>query len=140
MSPEDMVKRLCVYKNSSSGIYKGIIKAHFPKWEGWKVLELGEDPEDLVIDFYIEHYYDSLKLYECHNPYIAYTLLNFATLHGKKKALQKLTQVAGLDSIMMFNSLGIVGEYNLLLEILEFYEFIGNKDTSWVIKVYKQLD
>jgi hypothetical protein len=135
-----MVKNLEVYKDNSKGTYRGIRREFFPRWEGWAILENGGNLKDLdeaVERFYLSFYYYHLKLDQVMDKQIAFALLNFSTLHGKKKALQKVSLVA--SSIDELNLMGVSGSYKVLLEILDFYSYVGNTNTSWVYQVYRNL-
>lgn len=135
-----MVKQLEVYRDNSKGVYRGIRKEFFSKWRGWRLLEDGgsyEELEDAVEEFYMTFFYYQMKLDQIKSDAMAFLLLNFATQHGKRKALGKLKQVA--DSIEEFNRMGTLGEYKLLLEILEFMEYTKSTNTEWVYKVYRTL-
>ena len=136
------VKNLRVYKDKSEGIYRGICKKFFPKWPGWPLLleeEVNEaELDNLVEHFYLEYFYYEMKLDELKNKTIAFMLLNFATQHGKKKTLSKFYQVS--ESIESFNSLGKLGEYHLLLELMEFYSYIGRlEDANYISDTYRKL-
>lgn len=140
MLPEVMVKQLVVYQENARGTYRGIRKEFFPKWCGWLLLEEGASAQELdraVEEFYLSYFYYQMKLDQFDNQIIAFLLLDFATQHGKKKAISKLNQVA--NSIDSFNSLGVIGEYKLILEILEFLSYTSNSNTSWVLVAYHNL-
>lgn len=143
-----LIENLVVYNKNGLGIYRGIYKAHFPKWDGWGMLDRGEPKEviDLeVLRFYETFFYYSLGLDQLQNQVIACAIMNFATMHGKKKALQKLqkvteSQAIGTDLIDTFNSQGKCSEYHLLLEFLEFYSFTGDiSKVDWLTKAYRCL-
>jgi len=135
-----VIKQLEVYKDNSKGTYRGIRREFFPRWRGWEILEDGAGYEELEVaveEFYMTFFFYQMKLDQLKSDAMASLLLNFATQHGKKKALQKLKQVA--DSIEEFNRMGTLGEYKLLLEILEFMEYTKSTNTEWVYKVYRTL-
>jgi len=137
---ESMVGNLKIFQDNPKGTYRGIRREFFPLWNGWEMLEQGRSIQEIdtaVEEFYINFYYYHLKLDLLENQNIAYILLNFATLHGKKKCLQKLQKVSG--GIDKFNALGKAGEYQLIIEILDFYEYIRSTDTKWVFDAYSKL-
>lgn len=143
-----LIENLVVYNKNGLGIYRGIHKAHFPKWDGWDMLARGEPKEviDLeVLRFYETFFYYSLWLDQLQNQVIACAIMNFATMHGKKKALQKLrkvteSQAIGTDLIDIFNSQGKCSEYKLLLELLEWYSFTGDiSKVGYITKAYRCL-
>ena len=143
-----LVENLVVYNNISYGIYRGITRVHFPKWAGWGLLDIGKSMEEVdeeVVKFYEAYFYYNLKLDLLVNPAIACAVLNFATMHGKKKALQKLQKVVeeeiqGIELIEAFNDIGKCAEYHLLLEFMEFYSFTGEiSKVDWLTKAYRCL-
>lgn len=140
------IKELEVYPYISEDMYRGISKLHFPKWEGWKLA--GEDKEAAVESFYSVYFYYAMKLDILESSNLSNIILNFATLHGKKKAISKLQKVCGFPmtgctsvELMEYassNSQSIV--YIYILEILEFYDFIHKpEDGLWAITAYRYL-
>jgi hypothetical protein len=148
-SLENDVKTLSIYKVHKNGIYRGIHKKYFSKWEGWDLLEKGEDVDKVdqaAINFYIVFFFFHMKLDLIENPVIRWALLNFATMHGKRKAISKLEQVLGLPQTGAVNSkvCELINaapkgtEYKLLLELVEFYSFIDRYESSdWVIDLFR---
>jgi lysozyme family protein len=144
MRPEDMVSKLSAYQENSKGTYRGISRSYYPKWEGWEMLESGisyAEIEKAVERFYISYYFYQMKLDLLEDDLIAFTLFNFAVSNGKKKAFQKLQVVTGStnDFINTLNSMGKLGQYKLLLELLEFYQYTGNGNVQWLYSVYRAL-
>jgi len=144
------IKGLDVYSMMSTDIYRGISKAFFPKWEGWKLLEAGADSylvDKAVDSFYLTYFYYYLKVDMVGDRLIEFCIMNFATSHGKRKAIMKLEKAAGFPitgkpsaSLMEFlsdNKNEVVPV--LLLELLEFYEFIGDiRGGLWVLNIYRE--
>jgi len=143
-----IVDSLIVYNDSSRGVYRGISKLYFPKWVGWSMIESGASSTEVdqeVYNFYLSYFYYQMKLDDIQNQAIACAIMNFATLNGKKKAIQKLqkvtnSQAIGFELIALFNSLGKCGEYQLLLEFMEFYSFTGEMSkVEWLTRAYRCL-
>ena len=143
-----LVENLAVYNKISYGVYRGITRVHFPKWVGWILLDNQESidlVDEEVVKFYEAYFYYNLKLDLLVNPAIACAVLNFATMHGKKKALQKLYKVVGeglqgIEIIEAFNEKGRCAEYQILLEFMEFYSFTGDiLKVEWLTKAYRCL-
>ena len=143
------IKALDVFSVNYDGTYCGIAKKYFSKWEGWKMLENGESQlvvQQAAINFYMVFFFFHLKLDLLDNPTIRWALLNFATKHGKKKAISKIEQVIGIPQtgrpsaklMGAINRLPKSTEYKLLLEMIEFYAFTGNYEESrWVIDLFR---
>lgn len=140
------IKDLQVYPYIYEDMYRGISKLHFPKWEGWKLS--GQAKEDAVDAFYSVYFYYAMKLDIIKDEALVNLILNFATLHGKKKAISKLQKVCefpmtGVPSIELMeyvseNTKDII--YIYILEILEFYDFIHKpEDGVWAINTYRYL-
>jgi len=142
-----VIKQLEVYKDNSKGTYRGIRRDFYPRWRGWALLEDGwgyEELEVAVEEFYITYFFYQMKLDQLKSDAIAFLLLNFATQHGKRKCWEKVQRAVGNHSegaklIEEFNHIGTLGEYKLLLEILEFMEYTKSTNTEWVYKVYRTL-
>lgn len=145
-----MVRQLVVYQDNFRGTYRGISKAYYPKWEGWTYLENYpmdiDKVEQAVLDFYTSRFFYQLRLDLLDNTDIAFILFNFATSHGKKKMVQKIQQVlhSNLDSwelIDELNASDTASIYRLILELIEFYSFIGKlEEAQWLLKVYRGLN
>lgn len=143
-----LIENLVVYNKNGLGIYRGIHKAHFPKWDGWDMLARGEPKEviDLeVLRFYETFFYYSLGLDQLQNQVIANVCLEFAVMEGKKKLVAKLQKVTqsealGTELIELFNSQGKYLEFHLLLELMEFYSFTGGiSKMGYIVKAYRCL-
>lgn len=143
-----LIENLRVYNENRPGVYRGIHKAHFPRWAGWSMLDAGRskgEVDEEVTKFYEVFFYYNLGLDQLQNQVVACAVMNFATMHGKKKALQKLQKVTGSQAIGttlidLFNSQGKCAEYHLLLEFLEWYSFTGDiSKVDWLTKAYRCL-
>lgn len=143
-----LIENLVVYNENGRGLYRGVHKAHFPKWAGWSMIERGESKERIdeeVLRFYEIFFYDQMGLAQLSNLSVQCAIMNFATMHGKKKAIQKIQKVTNTDSqgvalMQELNSMGKCGEYHLLLELLEFYSFTGDiSKIDWLTKAYRCL-
>lgn len=140
MNLEEMVRALDAYQNNSKGFYRGISRSYYPKWVGWKLLGDGKsykEIEEAVIEFYLNYYYYQLHLDLIEDPWLALVLFNFAVNNGKKKAMQKIVLCAGATE--GFNRIGSSGKLRLLLELLEFHEYIKDSNTYYIWKAYKEI-
>lgn len=143
------IKGLDIYPVITMGVYRGISYKFFPKWEGWELLE-NEVPIELVDKaverFYLTYFYYYLKLDMIHRPVVEQTLMNFATIHGKRKAIMKLEKASGFPitgkpsaelAVYVAENVDEVAPL-LFLELLEFYEFIGDiENGAWVLENYR---
>jgi hypothetical protein len=137
-----MVKNLQVYQENDRGTYKGISRAFFPKWIGWKLLEEGGKDEELqkaVEDFYMTYFFYQMKLDLIEDKTSQFLLFNFVTAHGKKKGISKLQKATNshLESTALieeFNYQGAEAILKLKLELLEFYYYIDRPELgAWVL-------
>ena len=145
------IKQLKVFGDFTKGRVYGIDREYFPKWAGWKLLELqatSEEVEEAAIQFYYEFFYKPMHLDKLSDKFIVNLLLGFATLHGKRKATAKLQQVLGLEqtgvpTASMMEKTNLISKYvlpNLLLEIEEFYFYLGDPSGGrWAIDVYRKM-
>ncbi len=141
-----MIKDLHVFKEHASGILHGIHKAYFPRAKVWQLLEEGANSGDLeveAVEFYKVHFMQALKLDQLESQRMQFICLNFATMHGKKKLLQKLGKVTGmygedLGLVQVLNTMGAQGELELMIELLEFYHYIGASVGAgdWILREY----
>lgn len=134
-----------VYSRSDIGTYRGISKAYFPKWEGWR-LE-GEAKDKAVENFYMIYFYYNMKLDLLENQTFVNLIMNFATLHGKRKAISKLQKVSGFemtgqvssDLITYINDNAEYLIFKYILEIVEFYSFINEPQNQfWAVNAYRK--
>lgn len=135
-----MVRLLDAYKNNQKGTYRGISRQYYPKWSGWNLLENDgtfQEIEKEVVAFYTTYYYYQLRLDLIEDENIALVLFNFAVNNGKKKALQKIALVAG--NVEGFNKVGNIGKLRLLLELLDFHEYIKDSNTYYIWNAYKEI-
>lgn len=134
-----------VYAQSDIGMYRGINKEYFPKWEGWG---LEGEAKDLAAEkFYLVYFYYNMKLDMLDNQTFVNLVMNFATMHGKRKAVSKLQKVAGFEmtgqvssELLLYineNSEGLIFQY--ILEIIEFYSFINQPQNNlWALNCYRK--
>ena len=143
------VKGLEVYQRIDVDTYRGISRKFFPKWEGWELLE-DEAPinviDHAVSTFYLTYFYYYLKIDIINNFLVEQTIMNFATIHGKRKAIMKLEKACGFPitgkpsaELMSYTATNINEVVPMFfLELLEFYEFIGDIDSGlWVLENYR---
>ncbi len=86
--------------------YKGISRLNWPDWEGWKIIDLYKKHkpgnlnhslagntglQNLVSDFYLEHYWMPLNLDAFHSP-VADELFDTAVNQGKNAAAKYLQE------------------------------------------------
>lgn len=128
------------YKDSY-GVFQGIHRKYFPKWQGWDILDYGGIPSDYLVDeFYREFFWDRLKMDSIDNQCLADLLITFATVSGKKKAINKLQRILGIEladtlSIKDINLINNSNQELLFLNVFaEFVEFYVSVDTPERIK------
>lgn len=96
----DLYKSLIHVKNhnkDSYGYFQGIERKYFPKWQGWDILDYGGIPSDYLVDeFYREFFWDKIHVGFIDNQHLANLLMAFATVSGKKKAINKLQRVMNI--------------------------------------------
>lgn len=143
-----MIKKLVVYTDNAHGVYCGISKEYFPKWEGWQLLYQGASREAMGIaveNFYMTYFWYHMKLDLVEDTNIAFAMLNFATANGKKKLVSKLqkathSSLEGALLIAEFNATKHYGKLKLLMEFIEHYQWVGDYNKGqWVVEVYRKL-
>ena len=82
------------FSTKSRTEYLGISSVYFPKWGGWELLNKQEVDtalvDDLAYDFYKSYFWIKLKGSEIKDQHLANLLFVFATVSGKRKAIEKL--------------------------------------------------
>lgn len=80
--------------------YLGISSNYFPKWGGWELLNKQEIDtalvDDLAYHFYNSYFWLKLRGTEIKDQHLANLLFVFATLSGKRKAVEKLQRSTNL--------------------------------------------
>lgn len=140
---ELIIKNSEVFQKSSKDITHGISKRFYPKWAGWKL----QDPleiQEAAREFYSAFFWYRYKLDLLDNGKLAELLFNFLTLEGANKTLSKLNNVLGttyssfsVELMEQLNSVPKVAVNLLILEMIEFYHFVGRLDNiGWLLRIY----
>ena len=144
-----MIENLIVYNSNARGVYRGITRQFFPKWEGWSLIETGAsqfEVDKAAESFYMTYFYYPLKLDLLNDDKIAIACLNFATSEGKKKLISKLQKTTnsllqGALLIEQFNNMGKYGQVKLMLELLDHYTYFNKyEDGCWIIDLYRDIN
>ena len=133
----------------SSIEYCGIQRKYFPKWEGWKIIDSGEIPdEELVDDFYNIFFWSKLKGDEIKSQELAELMFIFSVTNGKRKLIDKLDRVLGLESngLLLSSTVSRINDtdtkYLFLHLYSEFAEFCimmdKKKDFCKLLKIYNK--
>lgn len=137
--------KLEVFNNNSRGVYHGISRQYFPRWEGWQMIEEGKPKEfmlEAVEQFYMTYFYYPLKLDLLEDKDLAMACLNFAASEGKKKLISKLQKATSshLEGTKLIEAVGGCDKYRLLLEFLDHYYWLGKPTEGlWVINTYRNI-
>lgn len=135
-----MIRELEAFKRNTRGMIHGIDRRYYPKFLGWKMVEEGcsaKELEDTAIEFYKVYYYYNLKLELLDDQDLARVLLIFAVDNGKAKCLDKVKLVA--DNMEYLNVANKETIYKLLLELLEFYSYIGSTSYKYILDYYRSI-
>lgn len=145
----DLEKSLTYIKSSDMDYY-GISRKFFPKWAGWEALDEGVEPSlEVLKDFYKEFFWDKLMLDLVESQDCADLIFLFSSKCGKKKVIQKLNRIFGIDITEGNMTVELVMCLNkschkttflfLYAELVEFLWMMDKKSTFIeVLKVYNK--
>ena len=132
-------------------VYRGIDRNYYSKWIGFRLIDEGkifEEVDKAVVDFYLTYYYYQLKLDLIEDELLEFVILDFATQNGKRKTIEKLERVCGLEvtgkpttklMTYMHQHKGFLFPY-IILEFLEFYYYTEKLlQGGFLLKAYRQL-
>lgn len=141
MGRRDMIRELEAFKRNTRGVIHGIDRRYYPKFLGWKMIEEGcsaKELEDVAEEFYKIYYYYNLKLDLLEDQELARVLLIFAVDNGKAKCIDKVKLVAGTMEYLNVSTKEV--RYKLLLELIEFYYYIGNySKCTYLMEYYRAI-
>lgn len=130
-------RKLSGYSENQKGYFCGISRSFYYKWKGWSLLEAGASREELLKEvdkFYETFYFYPLRLDLVKDQELAFILLQFAIHNGKKKLKDKISLfVVDMDEL---NEISRCETNKLLLELLEFYYYIGDISKSIYLMEY----
>lgn len=76
--------------------YAGIARKRWPDWEGWRVIDAGEEPEaEMVRQFYREYFWQPIQGDAIRSQAIAQTIFDFAVNAGVRTATILAQTVVG---------------------------------------------
>lgn len=130
--------------------YRGISRKFYPKWNGWKIVDMSDkdsldgnlDLMEEVADFYYTYYWFKLKCDNIEDEFIAQMLFNFAVNMGKRTIIKKVQRILQVkqDGLIGQITIGALNRmntnefvYHFLLEIIEFYIQIGKKQPHYLV-------
>lgn len=128
----------------------GILQEYYPKATIWSLRDsLGtlEEIQESALEFYSVYYMYRFKFDLITESTLAEILFNFSTLEGPKKLLQKLSVVLKEDiknfdskTIDLLNAQSKDFTKLLLLELYEFYNYVGRLDDGkYLLKLYRKI-
>jgi len=136
--------------------YKGISRRFYGAWSGWtivdkyksypnvdlnKILKQDEGLNKLVEDFYKTYFWDTMKLDNIKHPLVADLMFNFGINMGKTSIIKFVQRVLGIsiDGVIGNQTISAINNasekelaYGLLLECVERYSYIINKDQTQI--------
>lgn len=123
--------------------YCGISRKYFPRWEGWAVIDEFDHFDDrldsMVDNFYYTYFWEPLGLNDVEDGFVAGLLFDFGINIGKRAVTKKIQRVVGveIDGFIGPVTLRAINNadrdtivYHMLLEVLELYTQIANKNRS----------
>lgn len=133
-------RKLLGFQREQKDHFCGISRSFYYKWKGWERLKEGAGKEEmlrLAEEFYETYYYYPLRLDLVKDKSLAFVILQFAVINGKKKTRDKLQLF--VRSVEEVNEFSKTETLRFIMELLEFHDYTNNYDIRYLLDYYRSI-